>query len=291
VIEKQGGITLKNSIEVNGLQKVFGKKTAIADVNLQIAEGEIFGLLGPSGAGKTTMIKMLTGELNKTAGDIQVLGMEPTKFHTNAFKAQIGILSDNSALYERLTVYDNLKLFAKLYEAPLSRIDETLEMVHMLDVKKTAINKLSRGMKQRVLLAKALIHRPKLIFLDEPTSALDPGNVAQIHRVLKTLNKAGSTIFINTHNMEEATVLCDRVAFLHEGKIKELDAPKQLRYKYSTHAFHIETFDGEKIAFDNNEENADKIAALIKAGEIKTMHTDNPTLGDIFIKLTGKELV
>lgn len=278
-------------IEVKGLKKVFGNNTAIQDVDLQIIKGEIFGLLGPSGAGKTTMIKMLTGELDKTAGDIRVLGMEPSKFHTIDFKSQIGILSDNSALYERLTVYDNLKLFATLYGAPLSRIDETLEMIDMSDVKKTAVNKLSKGMKQRILLAKALIHRPKLIFLDEPTSALDPGNVAQIHRVLQSLNEAGSTIFINTHNMEEATILCDRVAFLHEGKIKELDAPKHLRYKYSTHAFHIETFDGEKLDFDNHKENADEIAALIKEGNVKTMHTDNPTLGEIFIKVTGKELV
>src|SRR5690625_3545813 len=278
-------------IEVNGLKKYFGLKKAVEDVSLQIKEGEIFGLLGPSGAGKTTIIKLLTGELNKTAGEIAVLGMAPENFYSTDFKSQIGILSDNSALYERLTVGDNLKLFCKLYDAPLSRIDEMLSMIKMLDAKKTPVNKLSKGMKQRVLLAKALIHHPKLIFLDEPTSALDPANVAQIHRILRKLNEAGSTIFINTHNMEEATTLCDRVAFLHEGKIKELDAPNQLRYKYSTHAFHIETFSGEKINLDNNEENADEIAALIRAGEIKTMHTDNPTLGDIFIKLTGKELV
>src|SRR5690625_1557329 len=194
-------------IEVKGLKKVFGNKTAIQDVDLQIVEGEIFGLLGPSGAGKTTMIKMLTGELDKTAGDIRVLGMEPARFHTIDFKSQIGILSDNSALYERLTVYDNLKLFATLYGAPLSRIEEILKMMDMLEAKKTIVKKLSKGMMQRILLAKALMHRPKLLFLDEPTSALDPANMMQIHRVLKELNEQGSTIFINTHNMEEATVL------------------------------------------------------------------------------------
>lgn len=278
-------------IEVKGLKKEFGSKTAIEDVTLQIKTGEIFGLLGPSGAGKTTMIKMLTGELNKTAGDIQVLGMEAAKFHTTTFKSQIGILSDNSALYERLTVLDNLKLFAKLYGAPLDRIDETLKMIDMLDEKKKVVNKLSKGMKQRILLAKALIHRPKLLFLDEPTSALDPANVVQIHRVLKHLNEAGSTIFINTHNMEEATTLCDRVAFLHEGEIKELDTPEQLRYNYSSHVFYVETFNGETLEYANDAGCADDIAALIKAGNVKSIHTDHPTLGDIFIKVTGKELV
>src|SRR5699024_1822564 len=207
--------------EVNGLQKLFGKKIAIKNIDLHIEEGEIFGLLGPSGAGKTTMIKMLTGEVNKTSGEIQVLGKQPSEFHTSAFKSQIGIISDNNALYERLTVFDNLKLFASLYGAPLERIDEILKMMDKLEAKKTIVKKLSKGMMQRILLAKALMHRPKLLFLDEPTSALDPANMMQIHRVLKELNEQGSTIFINTHNMEEATVLCDRVAFLHEGEIKE----------------------------------------------------------------------
>lgn len=282
---------MSNCIEITALQKTFGTKTAIADISLQIKEGEIFGLLGPSGAGKTTMIKMLTGELNKTAGDIRVLGSTPDEFHQTSFKSQIGLLSDNSVLYERLTVYDNLKLFAKLYNAPLNRIDEMLEMIDMLDAKKKVVSKLSKGMKQRILLAKALIHRPKLIFLDEPTSALDPGNVAQIHRVLQKLNEAGSTIFINTHNMEEATTLCDRVAFLHEGEIKECDTPENLRYQYSSHMFYVETFDGEIIEFPNEPESAEKIASLIKTGTVKAIQTDNPTLGDIFIKITGKELV
>lgn len=129
----------------NIITKNFGTKTAIADISLQIKEGEIFGLLGPSGAGKTTMIKMLTGELNKTAGDVQVLGMNPGQFHTTAFKSQIGILSDNSALYEKLTVYDNLKMFAKLYGAPLSRIDEMLEMIDMLDTKKKSSINYQKG--------------------------------------------------------------------------------------------------------------------------------------------------
>lgn len=280
-----------NCIHVTGLKKSFASTTAIKHVDLQIKTGEIFGLLGPSGAGKTTIIKILTGELNADAGEIEVLDMKQKQFQTAAFREQIGILSDNSALYERLTVQDNLKLFAGLYGVATKQIDETLQMVHMYEERKKAVKMLSKGMKQRILLAKAILHRPKLLFLDEPTSALDPGNVAEIHRVLQHLNKEGTTIFLNTHNMDEATHLCHRVAFLHEGEIKELNAPSELRYDYSTHAFHIETFSQGELVLENNPENAEKIATFIKQDDIKTMHMDHPTLGDIFMQITGKELV
>jgi len=282
---------VENMIEVTDVGKKFGKKHALNQISFQVKKGEIFGLLGPSGAGKTTTIKLLTGELSKTSGDISVLGFTPDRFQTETFKSQIGILSDNSALYERLTIFDNLKLFAKLYDVPLHEIDSILEQVNLLEEKKTTVSKLSKGMKQRILLAKALIHKPKLVFLDEPTSALDPANVAHIHRGLQTLNENGTTIFLNTHDMEEANSLCDRVAFLHQGVIQELDEPDALRYKHSTHAFHIETVGGKKFSLDPKPENADEIASLIKQKEIKTMHTDNPTLGQIFLKITGKELV
>lgn len=286
-----GGHLVKNAIQVKNLHKKFNNKTAIEDVSFNVEQGEIFGLLGPSGSGKTTTIKMLTGELDRTSGELEVLEMPSTSFKSSYFKSQIGILSDNSALYERLTVYDNLKLFCQLYNAPLEQIDVMLSEVNLEGEKKTVVSKLSKGMKQRVLLAKALIHKPKLVFLDEPTSALDPGNMAHIHRGLKKLNEAGTTIFLTTHNMEEATVLCDRVAFLYKGKIQELDSPEALRYKYSTHAFHVETFDGQSLVIENDPKNADQIKDLIENGNVKKMHTDNPTLGDIFLKVTGKELV
>lgn len=279
------------AIQVKQLRKEFNEKAALEKVNFEVEQGEIFGLLGPSGSGKTTTIKILTGELKKTAGEVSVLGMMSDDFTSSYFKSQIGILSDNSTLYERLTIYDNLKLFCKLYNAPLKRIDEVLSEVNLKDEKKKVVSKLSKGMKQRVLLAKALIHKPKLVFLDEPTSALDPGNMIHIHQGLRALNKAGTTIFLTTHNMEEATELCHRVAFLHKGQIQELDEPDYLRYKYSTNTFHIETFDGKYLDIENNPDNADQIKELITKGLVKRMYSDNPTLGQIFLQVTGKELV
>lgn len=281
---------MENVIELKNVRKLFKQQAAVEDLSFTVKKGEIFGLLGPSGSGKTTTIKMLTGQLKSTNGEMKVLEKGPNEFTSSAFKSRIGILSDNSVLYERLTVYDNLKLFCKLYDVSLDQIDYMLKEVNLAGEEKKTVSKLSKGMKQRILLAKALIHKPELVFLDEPTSALDPGNRAQIHRSLKKLNEAGTTIFLTTHNMEEATVLCDRVAFLHQGKIQELDEPGELRYKYSTHDFHVETFSGEVITLANTAENCEKIKQLIEDGQVKTMQTDNPTLGDIFLKVTGKEL-
>lgn len=282
---------MKHAIQVQHLRKAFNKKAALEKVDFEVKRGEIFGLLGPSGSGKTTTIKILTGELKKTSGDVTVLDMKSDTFTSSYFKSQIGILSDNSALYERLTVYDNLKMFCKLYNAPLNQLGDVLRQVNLENERKMVVSKLSKGMKQRVLLAKALIHQPKLVFLDEPTSALDPGNVAHIHQGLRALNEAGTTIFLTTHNMEEATDLCDRVAFLHQGHIQELGTPDELRYKHSANTFHIEMFSGERLEIENIPENADQIKGLISKGMVKRMFTDNPTLGQIFLKVTGKELV
>ncbi|AIF42970.1 ABC transporter ATP-binding protein [Virgibacillus sp. SK37] len=282
---------MENSMEVKRLQKQYGQKTAIKDVSFHVEKGEIFGLLGPSGSGKTTMIKILTGELKQTDGKVTALGMDASDFSSAVYKSKIGILSDNSALYERLSIYDNLKLFCKLYGVSVSQIDGMLQEVNLYEERTTTVSKLSKGMKQRVMLAKALIHKPELVFLDEPTSALDPGNMAHIHRGLQKLNEAGTTIFLTTHNMEEATALCDRVAFLHKGELQELDSPSALRYKYSTHAFHVETVQGDRLVIENVPENANRIKELIGSGHVKAINTDHPTLGQVFLKVTGEELV
>ncbi|MFD1636775.1 ABC transporter ATP-binding protein [Evansella tamaricis] len=197
---------MKNIIEVKGLRKKFGLETVIKDVTFHVKQGEIFGLLGPSGSGKTTIIKILTGELAKTAGEVSVLDFSSKEFRTSYFRSNIGILSDNSALYERLTVNDNLKLFCKLYNTPIDRINGMLREVQLEETREKVVSKLSKGMKQRILLAKALIHKPDLIFLDEPTSALDPASADHIHKGLQKLNEEGTTIFLTTHNMEEATL-------------------------------------------------------------------------------------
>ena len=183
-------------------------------------KGETIGFLGPSGSGKTTTIKILTAQLHPTAGEINVFGKPINKLKEPSFMKRIGILTDNSGLYERLTIFDNLSLYCDLYEVSKDRIDEVLESVNLRNEKNKQVQKLSKGMKQRATLARAILHKPDLLFLDEPTSALDPVNTKHIHEGLRKLSEEGTTIFLTTHDMHEAEEFCDRVAFLHDGEIK-----------------------------------------------------------------------
>jgi len=281
---------MEYQIEVNQLTKVFANKSALNGVNFQINRGEIFGLLGPSGSGKTTMVKILTSQLVHTSGSVNVFGSDVRNLQNSQQMKRIGILTDNSGLYDRLTVYDNLELFCKLYDVDFKRIDEVLDEVNLLQDKKTTVKQLSKGMKQRVTLARAILHKPELLFLDEPTSALDPTNKQQIHNVLRKLNEAGTTIFLSTHDMQEAEDLCDRIAFLHNGTILELDTPQSLRIKHGDSTINIGLKNGTSINVGQDEVGTKAILNYMNNRELLTIHSNEPTLGDIFIKLTGRSL-
>ncbi|GGE82674.1 ABC transporter ATP-binding protein [Priestia taiwanensis] len=280
---------MENIIIVQNMVKTFGMKQAINDISFNIQRGEIFGFLGPSGSGKTTTVKILTSQVKHSSGNISIFGQNVTSWKKESMK-EIGILTDNSALYERLTVYDNLKLYCDLYDVNNTRIDEVLQDVNLFEEKRTAVNKLSKGMKQRVLLARAILHKPALLFLDEPTSALDPVNRQKMHDVLRQLNEEGTTIFLTTHDMSEAEVLCDRVAFLHNGKIAALDTPENLRLQYAENTIEITLTNKEKEIITKDEAGAKHIFDKLNRGEILTIHSKEPNLGDIFIQLTGRGL-
>ncbi|MCE4956578.1 ABC transporter ATP-binding protein [Macrococcoides caseolyticum] len=276
-------------IQMNNVVKMYDSKKAVDHLSLDINQGEIFGLLGPSGSGKTTTIKMLTGETSISNGSIQVFHYHDKALQTPEYREQIGILSDNSALYERLTVFDNLKMFSGLYKQPLNRIVEVLAFVQLENEKKTVVKKLSKGMRQRILLAKALLHQPKLLFLDEPTSALDPNTTRHIHKGLLKLKENGTTIFLTTHDMDEAESLCDRIALIDNGKLIALDTPDNLRYRHSDQTIIVEMNDltHRKV----HKEDVVQITELLNSKQVKRIYTNEPTLGEVFIKVTGKELV
>ena len=281
---------MENIISMKNVRKDFNKSVALKNLNLNIKEGEIFGFLGPSGAGKTTTIKILTSQLIPTSGQVIVLGKEVYDKEEIDFK-DIGILTDNSGLYERLTVKDNLMLFANINKLHEKDVDYVLKNMKMLDFKNKPVKKLSKGMKQRVMLAIAVLHKPKLLFLDEPTSALDPGTTLEIHRFLRKLNKEGTTIFLTTHNMDEADKLCDRVAFLNEGEIVEIGNPEALKLKYAGDDIQVKLkSENNSVIVKNNKEGAEKIESWMKQGQVLSIHSMEPNLEEIFLHLTGREL-
>lgn len=280
-----------NVIEVRDLVKKFGNKKVINEIDFTVSEGEIFGFLGPSGAGKTTLIKMLIGEYSITAGETLVFGENPNKLDEK-ITDKISAVMDNFGLYERLTVYENMEVFANIYNVDKKDIDTILKKVELYDSKKMIASKLSRGMTQRLILARALINKPKLLFLDEPTSGLDPATSLKIHSLLFELKNGGTTIFLTTHNMEEATKMCDEVALLHLGKIVEFGSPRDICMRHNKYkVFNVLTKDNKELTFKSNKTDAKKLAKLVENEEILSIHSSEPTLETVFIELTGKELV
>ncbi|SHE80426.1 ABC-2 type transport system ATP-binding protein [Seinonella peptonophila] len=279
---------MKTVINVKDVTKTYQEVQAIRGVSFEVKKGEIFGFLGPSGSGKTTTIKILTAQIRPTTGSVAVFGKEPAP--SSEYMKRMGVLTDHSGLYERLSIEDNLLLFAGLYEVSRTRVEQVLIDVNLKDEKKKAIKHLSKGMKQRVLIARVLLHQPELLFLDEPTSSLDPSNQKYIHQALKELNRAGTTIFLTTHDMLEAEGLCDRIAFLNGGKIVALDTPENLRIQHGNQTITVRLMNGDKKLVACDEQGAAQIYHYLKQGQMQTIHSNEPTLGDIFIKLTGRGL-
>lgn len=276
-------------IEVDNLAKTYKKKQALKNLSFRVRKGEIFGFLGPSGSGKTTTVKVLTSQLSYASGTATVFGSAPDRSRKADFLGRIGVLTDNSGLYERLTVHDNLALFCRLYGVPERSLGDVLAAVNLSADRNTLVQQLSKGMKQRVALARAILHRPELLFLDEPTSALDPVNRLHIHETLRRLNRGGTTIFLTTHDMQEAEALCDRVAFLNDGEISALDTPLRLRLRHGDRTITLTTPKGMEVV-EQDAAGAVRIGELIRRGELLAIHSNEPTLGDIFVKLTGRGL-
>ena len=271
-------------IVVKNVTKKFGQKVALEEISFEVNKGEIFGFLGPSGSGKTTMIKILTGQLNADSGQTELLGKVSEKL-TPADLEQIGLVSDTSGFYEKLSLYKNLQAYAKLYGKPNARVDEVLKQVDLYDSKNLTAEKLSTGMKQRMFLARALINKPQVLFLDEPTSGLDPTTSKKIHELLLELKEAGTTIFLTTHDMNEATLLCDRLSLLNRGHLIEYGTPASIIQKYNHEKKVQLTFVDEthtQIAFE--------ALGQTDLAQVVAIHSCEPTLEEIFIQLTGEKL-
>lgn len=276
-------------LSMEGVRMTFQGKPALDDLSFSVAEGEIFGFLGPSSAGKTTTIKLLTKQLRPDAGDIRLFRQGIASLKNELFDA-IGVLSDTSGLYERLSVFENLAVFADLKRVPRSHITKALELVGLADDAKKQAKTLSRGMKQRLMLVRAVLHKPRLLFLDEPTASLDPGTTQQIHKLLTDLNREGTTIFLTTHNMEEADRLCNRVAFLDAGHIVASDTPGALKLAHARNAIVARTTGGAAHTVEKTAQGLARLVDLLAGDTLLTLHSQEPNLEDIFLQLTGRAL-
>ncbi|MBQ8729877.1 MAG: ABC transporter ATP-binding protein [Lachnospiraceae bacterium] len=267
-------------ISTKELEITFGDKKVLDNITFEVSKNEIFGFLGPSGAGKTTTIKILTKQLIPGSGACFV----------NANIDEIGILSDNSGAYERLSVYRNLCFFAELAKVDKQNVEDILKKVKLWENKDKKVKDLSKGMKQRLLLACAVVNSPKLLFLDEPTAALDPATTEEIHKMLWDLRDNGTTIFLTTHNMEEADKMCDRVAFLNKGQIVELGNPEDLKLKYANNEVEILFEDGTNIVTTKDTNAIADELQKNSAKQVRSIHSKESNLAEIFLSLTGREL-
>lgn len=277
-------------IEINELSKVIADKIILDKVTFHVEEGEIFGLLGPSGAGKTTIMNILCGQRKATSGQASINGIKTEMLSDDVLRS-IGIMFDDNSLYDRLSCYDNLLLITDILKIDKKEILTVLKKVGLEDSKDKAVSKLSRGMKQRLLFARAIIHKPKLLFLDEPTSSLDPTTSRLIHNIICELKKEKTTVFLTTHNMHEAHKLCDNIALLSNGKIVEYGKPDEICLKYQSELEVALTFDDGRIEkFPLTQENIDNLYNYLKNNRVKSIHSSDVNLETIFIKLTGKGL-
>ena len=279
-----------NSIEVDGLSRTFNDVHAVNNISFTVQAGEVFGFLGHNGAGKTTTIRMLTGQLRPTSGEARVAGCDVIT-DPERLKPLVGVVSDQQNLYERMSARENLAFAARLYGTGNGRVDEALDQVGLLERAKDNVQHYSNGMKQRLLIARALLHRPQIIFLDEPTRGLDPVVAREIRRLVVELSTQGVTVFLTTHYMEEADELCRRVAFLSEGRIVALDTPDNLKMVHGQKSLKATLANGQSLTIALDDEGAGKqLEALVSTGQIRTLHSTEATLENVFIQIAGRKL-
>ena len=281
----------EEAITVRGLSKTYNKKVAVDKINLDVKVGEIFGFLGPNGAGKTTTIKLITTLERKDSGTVTLFGYDIDKEPTKA-KANIGVMQQHISLDNDLTVIENLINHVKLHKIPkkigMKKVEQLVDYFDLSEYLKYKTNDLSGGWKKKVSIARAMIHEPKILFLDEPTVGLDTQSRRLIWDLIRQLNSDGTTMFLTTHYIEEAEVLCGRVAFINRGKIVEIDSPKNLCKKVGSTA--VECFSERKTTysyFDSREEANKYVNAARSHGTVVIRDTN---LEDCFVKMTGSSV-
>lgn len=279
-------------IQVSNLSFSYTRRPFISDMSFSVPSGEIFGFLGPSGAGKSTLQKVLIGMITAYQGSAKVNGIE-CRERTRRFYEDIGVDFEFSTLYEKLTARENLRFFSSLYEKKPRSIEELLDSVGLLPDADKRVSDYSKGMKARLNFIKALLHDPLLLCLDEPTSGLDPMNSRMMKDLILAEKAKGKTILLTTHHMQDAAELCDRVAFIVNGRICALDSPHNLimsrgaanvTYTWIEQGEHSASCPLDRLSDD------EQLKRLIAQNRLQSIHSSEPTLNDIFIEMTGRTL-
>jgi ABC-2 type transport system ATP-binding protein len=305
----------ENSIEVSNLVKRYGNVLAVDNLNFDVKKSELFGFLGPNGAGKTTTIRLLTGQTRPTSGSLKVSGKDVTR-EPNEAKEHIGVVPENSNVYDEMSAWDNLIFAGQLYRVPRNEREksakELLELFGLYERRKDHARVFSKGMKRRLTIAAALVHKPSILFLDEPTSGLDVQSSRMIRNLIKELNKAGTTVFLTSHYIEEADQLCHRVAVINKGRIVAVDNPEKLKASVEKHQIIEVSFDktqnlehelaklkdtkkvmqfGDKFRLHvrNTSEAVPLLVDFSKENGLKiiSINTLSPSLEDVFVEMTG----
>ena len=284
-----------DAIVAEELTYSYGDLMAVDHVSFTVGEGEIVGFLGPNGAGKTTTVKMLTGQLKPKGGRALLLGIDVAR---DAMKVhqEIGVCFETTNLYEQMSAQENLKLFARLFNMREFDAPALLKRVGLAGREKDRVEGYSKGMKQRLMVARSIVNQPRILFLDEPTAGLDPTSAESIRSLILEERQRGATVFLTTHDMWEADKLSDRVAFMSQGKIVALDTPHNLKQQYGRRALRAsvmtegQRLEDREIPLDSAQ-TQEAVRELFANERVVTIHSEEATLEDIFIKITGRGLV
>jgi len=286
---------VNQAINAEELTYYYSSLLAVDHISFGVAEGEILGFLGPNGAGKTTTVRILTGQLRPASGRAYLLGTDVSR-NVEKVQGQIGICFEVTNLYEQMTAIENLNLFARLFGVDAFDADALLERVGLAGRGKDRVETYSKGMKQRLMVARSILNQPEVLFLDEPTAGLDPTSSEAIRRIILEERERGATVFLTTHDMMEADKLSDRVAFMNQGKIVALDTPHNLKQQFGKRALKARVLNtsGEledrEIVMDDPQ-TPQAVQELFSSENVVTIHSEEATLEDIFINITGRALV
>jgi ABC-2 type transport system ATP-binding protein len=281
------------AIEVNGIRFSYGDTPAVDDVSFSVARGEILGFLGPNGAGKSTTIKMLTGQLKPAAGTVEMLGMAMPR-QREAIQGRLGVCFEEKNLYLSMTGRENLAFFAKLFGVKEFEAEPMMERVGLSARLDDRVSEYSKGMRQRLMMARALVNTPDVLLLDEPTDGLDPVSALAIRDLIRKEAERGAAVLLTTHDMHEADTLSNRVAFINQGSILTIDTPERLKLLHGQRSVRVRTRHGdgvdEQVIPLDEASSGDLIREAVSNKDFMTIHTEEATLEDIFVEYAGRGL-